>query len=372
MALRLALAGNLHAVAAGGHVFVFQYASDDSVSEVTHLVVGRGGVCALAVREPSTVAVATEDRSLLVFNAATGALICSHTLLKRATCICLAEIVAPLNSSAGDGPAATVASPLLVVLAADRNGDVTAASATSSVGKRCIFRHTAAIVTDLVVMPGGAAVLSADREHKIRVSSLPFGKPVLAYCLGHTEYVRCLLPLHAHFAVSGGADGYARLWSVVDGALLASLQLVTTATPSADLLDCVFSLVEDAAAPGTVAALVTNSRAVSVLRVCLPTADKPAELAISETFELAVQPMCAAFSAGALVVGCADGEFRAARGALPSWARLVNARITEVKAGSCTAVCQCASPHQTKVSYFFDRSARETAWRSRKRVAQAT
>jgi hypothetical protein len=40
--------------------------------------------------------------------------------------------------------------------------------------------------------------------------------------------------------------------------------------------------------------------------------------------------------------------------------------------GVITPVCLSVDPHQTKSYYFFDRSVHQTAWRSRKRVAQAT
>jgi hypothetical protein len=217
-------------------------------------------------------------------------------------------------------------------------------SATNSVNKRNLFRHTAAIVTDLAVPTGAAVVLSADREHKIRVSSLPFGKPVLSYCLGHTEYVRCvdaLRPPNQGFAVSGGGDGFVRLWSIMDGALLASLQLCTPAADGAaptDMMESVFSLVEDAAAPGRFAALLTSSCKVTLLTVRLPGAHGPASIAIEAVSPFPAQPMCATFVCGLLVVGLASGVFTTVFGEEKidaTWIAPLNELIPTVMAGAC-------------------------------------
>ena len=140
-------------------------------------------ICAIAVDQSSTaagasavVAVAREDKQFCVVHAATGTVAYTAKSFKRATALIVCDL--PLPSGVAK-----------VLLVADRAGEVTAWDCVDARKSRFLFGHTASMLTDLVLSPAGDFLFTADRDEKIRVSALPYGKPILNYCLGHTRCV---------------------------------------------------------------------------------------------------------------------------------------------------------------------------------------
>lgn len=78
------------------------------------------------------------------------------------------------------------------------------------------------MLLDVAVTADGNAVLTCDRDEKLRVSQFPTAYNILGYCLGHTEFVSAVLqpPGLPELVLSGSGDGTVRLWRLSDCAEL--------------------------------------------------------------------------------------------------------------------------------------------------------
>jgi WD40 repeat protein len=79
------------------------------------------------------------------------------------------------------------------------------------------------MVTDVVVRPH--LVATCDRDNRIRVSNYPKSHDIQSFCLGHTAFVTRLAWVDDDRLVSGGGDGFLRLWHVNTGKEVAKLDL---------------------------------------------------------------------------------------------------------------------------------------------------
>ncbi|XP_051141925.1 uncharacterized protein LOC127258904 isoform X2 [Andrographis paniculata] len=102
-----------------------------------------------------------------------------------------------------------------------------------------ILAHYCSIITRLEFSPDGRYIVTADRDFKIRVTQFP-AKPldgaheIQSFCLGHTEFVSCIVFLSCRdntqgFLVSGSGDSTVRLWEYVSGSLLDTCEVGTKA-----------------------------------------------------------------------------------------------------------------------------------------------
>ncbi|CAM0876203.1 unnamed protein product [Alopecurus aequalis] len=106
----------------------------------------------------------------------------------------------------------------------DGEGQVSADSKPVS-----IFGHYCSIITSMKFSPDGRFIATADRDFKIRVTSLPKNPmkgatEIQSFCLGHTEFVSCIdftrISAGSSFLLSGGGDSTVRLWDHISGCLL--------------------------------------------------------------------------------------------------------------------------------------------------------
>jgi len=124
---------------------------------------------------------------------------------------------------------------------ADKFGEVHACEIGSDKEPVLMLGHCSTIITDVECVEGGdrGYLLTADREHKTRVSVLP--KPedrtrfsgsapeIQSFCYGHSEYVSCVRPIvqparkkktwksTKDVFLTGGGDASVRMWDATTG-----------------------------------------------------------------------------------------------------------------------------------------------------------
>jgi WD40 repeat protein len=118
----------------------------------------------------------------------------------------------------------------LVLLASDKAGDIWAFDGDSLGTRVNSAGHTASVIADMLQMPSGA-IVSCDRDEKIRISHFPHLESVEGYCLGHTSVVTSV----ANIAVDGdqqlllscGWDRKLFLWDVSRCAAISEAECLT-------------------------------------------------------------------------------------------------------------------------------------------------
>ncbi|XP_065912660.1 tRNA (guanine-N(7)-)-methyltransferase non-catalytic subunit wdr4-like isoform X2 [Dysidea avara] len=109
-----------------------------------------------------------------------------------------------------------------LILVADKTGDVHSYS-TDDIGKEGTFLlgHLSMLL-DMVITMDQKYVITADRDEKIRISHFPNAYNIKAYCLGHTDFISCLLQCihYEHVLISGSGDGTVKTWDFEPGRLL--------------------------------------------------------------------------------------------------------------------------------------------------------
>ena len=126
-------------------------------------------------------------------------------------------------------------------------------------------------------------MVTADRDHKVRVSAMPQEGPGLAgpfggahtvqsFCLGHTAFATAAAPVLGLGGATAGVlsaagDGTVRLWDHLTGAELASLTLGTAGAADGEPATVVALAVGSS---GLAAAVLDGTVGVSLLRVDSP------------------------------------------------------------------------------------------------------
>lgn len=99
----------------------------------------------------------------------------------------------------------------------DKAGDVTSyelgAAGGDKVRSRHVVGHTASMVTCLSFDADSEALLSGDRDEKIRVTTLSAPHRLKGLLMGHTAYVSALCAAGGK-AMTAAGDGTVRLWNV--------------------------------------------------------------------------------------------------------------------------------------------------------------
>ncbi|XP_060054760.1 tRNA (guanine-N(7)-)-methyltransferase non-catalytic subunit WDR4 [Erinaceus europaeus] len=119
------------------------------------------------------------------------------------------------------------------VLVADKSGDVYSFSVLEPrAGGRLELGHLSMLL-DVAVSPDDRFILTADRDEKIRVSWAAAPHSIEAFCLGHTEFVSCLLVLPdcPELLLSASGDGTLRLWDFPRGRELHCCRLSSLQEP---------------------------------------------------------------------------------------------------------------------------------------------
>ena len=175
--------------------------------------------------EASCVAVASTEKfvfgafsskEICCWDAASGEVLGTHTLKKKAMCISHAQF---------EGKD--------VVIVADRAGEVWFIGAPLMKGSICVGGHTASVITDLLAMDKW--VVTADRDEKIRVSRFPQSALIQSYCLGHTSVVSSVCGFEMRLATSppttmlllasSSWDHQVCLWELETGRCCGSLRI---------------------------------------------------------------------------------------------------------------------------------------------------
>lgn len=83
------------------------------------------------------------------------------------------------------------------------------------------------MVMDVFFNEDQSALITCDRDEKIRVTSYPDIHTILAYCMGHTEYVAQMewLPHNPQWLVSISGDQTVRVWNYKEGKEIFQLPL---------------------------------------------------------------------------------------------------------------------------------------------------
>ncbi|XP_065909322.1 tRNA (guanine-N(7)-)-methyltransferase non-catalytic subunit wdr4-like [Dysidea avara] len=94
---------------------------------------------------------------------------------------------------------------------------------TDDIGKESTFLlgHLSMLL-DMVITMDQKYVITADRDEKIRISHFPNAYNIKAYCLGHNDFISCLLQCihYEHVLISGSGDGTVKTWDFEHGRLL--------------------------------------------------------------------------------------------------------------------------------------------------------
>lgn len=152
------------------------------------------------------------NKDINVWETASAVLIGHTKSLKQPTALCLAN---------------THERGLLLVVA-DRGGEVYAFDYPCLQHKRRLFGHTSSIITAMSITADNKYIITSDRDEKIRVSNFPQTECIASFCLGHTDVVTCVTELgpwpakettadDCQYFASCSWDKTVRLWKCDNG-----------------------------------------------------------------------------------------------------------------------------------------------------------
>ena len=121
-----------------------------------------------------------------------------------------------------------------LLLAATKFGDVLFAEAASdNVNFSVLLGHYCSVVTSISISSDERFLATTDRDSRARVTLLPGSLTsgafeIQSYCFGHTNFINCcsfFKQNEKEVLLTGGGDGTVRMWDLMTGFELASLQV---------------------------------------------------------------------------------------------------------------------------------------------------
>ncbi|XP_046676482.1 tRNA (guanine-N(7)-)-methyltransferase non-catalytic subunit WDR4 [Homalodisca vitripennis] len=155
------------------------------------------------------------------------------------------------------------------IVVADKSGDVYLFDPNEENNEGQLILGHLSLLLDVLVSPNEQLIITCDRDEKIRVSSFPNGYNIVAYCLGHTEFVSSVLflPHNMNYLVSTSGDGTVRFWDYKCGKELMVCNTFVD-IQSLEKADSDDQLVEDLSVITDAAAVFLDST-TSIVCVCL-------------------------------------------------------------------------------------------------------
>ncbi|NWH38571.1 WDR4 methyltransferase, partial [Chloropsis hardwickii] len=121
------------------------------------------------------------------------------------------------------------------IFVADKSGDVYSYSITEPQADGKLELGHVSLLLDVALSPDDRYILTADRDEKIRVSLTKAPYSIVAYCMGHREFVSKILviPNCPDLLLSASGDSTLRLWEYKSGEEVHCCQLSTICGPQA-------------------------------------------------------------------------------------------------------------------------------------------
>ncbi|KAJ3031863.1 UNVERIFIED_CONTAM: WD repeat-containing protein 4 [Siphonaria sp. JEL0065] len=151
-------------------------------------------------RNGELMAVASDSRTIQVWNIKTWTLVQSKMLIKRPNALAFSGS----EDELGD------------LIVADKFGDVYRIPLGSVNDKIKLLLGHCSLVTDMLLSHENGFLITSDRDEKIRVSLFPDTFEIDGFCLGHTGFITkiCPVPNRPNAIISGGGDGNLILWNL--------------------------------------------------------------------------------------------------------------------------------------------------------------
>jgi tRNA (guanine-N(7)-)-methyltransferase subunit TRM82 len=132
----------------------------------------------LVVSNDQKAVIARNDKTLQLWDLATGSLLCSTTSIKRINTIQFTK----------DSSRIILGIENLLTIG-DKTGDIySIATAEFEKGDYKLLAGHFSLILDLCFSPDESQIISAERDEKIRVSKFPHSYCIDSFCLGHTVY----------------------------------------------------------------------------------------------------------------------------------------------------------------------------------------
>ena len=221
----------------------------------------------------------------------------THTTIKRVGAVSFGRVpTAPVK----DESDRLSEKGALVCCTAGLTGDAWAWSLEKSGKKRLLLGHTASMLTGIKVK--GNAILTSDRDEKIRVTAFPDTSIIRGFLFGHEAYISGMdaatSPEKSICASCSGGDGTVRLWNYETTQLLDTLKPtkntdINSSTPSRVCID---------AEANTIGVIYDQSNDLDIFSIEKDSDGKEKSLKPVQSINCSSQPLSITFVEGGIVV----------------------------------------------------------------------
>jgi WD40 repeat protein len=125
-------------------------------------------------------------------------------------------------------------SPKVAAANGNNKGDHTNNAGEGDAQVTRVLGHFCSIITSIAVCPQHKLLATADRDRKVRVTCIPSGMQeqgqpqampeIQSYCVGPENFANHVFFVTSELLITGGADGFIRMWNAVAGKEVAALQ----------------------------------------------------------------------------------------------------------------------------------------------------